>query len=496
MGVDFVKSDSGNNRPKGNGYDIEYTDPKAEEDIPKVKHGNLLSWMSKGSGTVPPVVSEKTVPAASSASATMPSTQIRRTAAYRPVAATTVAKQTKTRAEDVSTNSAPAPVTTKLMDHHLPPPPPPPVHSAAPVLPVEVKPAVVSVPPQTSQTPTPTPRPYVPPVVPTVQPVAPAPMPVTPVMAPAIPSAPIVQPEPVKITHVLPPPPPAPDHTVPAVPVASAQPTQAPVAPAPILPASPAGPMPAPMRPAGAIAAAAPMAAQRHVTSVGEIVAQNVTGMRGETTHPDLSEPELFGVNLLPNATNQPLQQTPFYRMLRASTVMVMLCTLIYLAMVAYQGFFIWRTHNTLAELTGLDSEIVTYRTLQSDINQTSTTLAAIQDLLNDHLYWSQWFSFLEEYTLPNVYYSNFSGSANGTMNLQAVAPDFTTISQQIAVFKALPEVLDVTVTTATRSDTNFADTTGDPSSGASDTVQFTISLQVDPAILHFQPNGLYEQSQ
>lgn len=500
-GVDFVKSDGSNNRSKQNGYDIEYTNPEIEEDITKPKHGNLLGWAHRSNTTPVAPAKAKTVAQPTAASAAMPTTQVKRTAAYQPVAvATKTPTLTPTQA---AAASKPQPVTARLTEHHLPPPPPPPVHAAAPVAPVMSAPIAPAVQPVPAPTPTPiAPKPVAPAASAFAMPTATET--VTPVLAPTMPS-----PAPVRVMPMAPAAPIAPQpipsdpspmaakRVVPAAPQFAAQPVAQPNAQPtqltqPVQPMAPTAPA-MPTRPTGPIAAAAPITAQRHTTSVGEIVAQNVSGMRGETTHPEAMEPDLFGVNLLPNASQQPMEQTPLYRLLRSGVLMVMTCALVYLAMVGYQAFFIWRTHNTLAELTDIDNQILTYRQLQSDINVTTNQLTAIQDLLNDHLYWSQWFTFLEQNTLPTVYYSSFSGSDNGTMNLQVIAPDFTTVSQQIAAFRALPEVTDVTVTTAARSDTSFSEATGDASSAAQSNVQFTMSLQVDPALLHFQPNGLYE---
>lgn len=251
----------------------------------------------------------------------------------------------------------------------------------------------------------------------------------------------------------LPPPPPKPPIT-PAKPSAPTLRTVTSVPTQPITPTPPATPAP------------------HHATSVGQIIAQNVSGMRGASTDPVVPYPSLVDLNLLPNAISQPLHRSgAIFRLFRVTTLTVMLFTVVYLALVCYQAFFVWRTHTALTELATLDATILSYRTLQNDINTSSDTLLAIQQLLDEHIYWTQWFSFLEQYTLPTVYYVSFSGSNTGAMSLDAVAPDYNTIAQQIAVLQGLPEVQSVTVATATRSVA---------------TVRFTISLQMDPNILHY----------
>jgi hypothetical protein len=223
-------------------------------------------------------------------------------------------------------------------------------------------------------------------------------------------------------------------------------------------------------------------ASSRHATNVGEVVAQNVSHMRGAMTQPAALVPGAIGVNLLPNSIQQPLQQqASLYRLLRLSTVTVLLVTLVYLGMVGYQAWFLFKAQAAIEELNVVDQKILTYTTLQNEVNATNDTLVAVQGLLDQQMYWTQWLQMLEQTTLPSVGYSGFSGNASGVMTLQAVAPDFTTITQQLAVWRNNPAVTEVSVTNVSRSDSG---------------VQFNLSLQVDPAVLKFQPNGAYEQSQ
>lgn len=275
----------------------------------------------------------------------------------------------------------------------------------------------------------------------------------------------------------IPPAPPPPVHTAPAVranslpipslpsvPTTQPIPTPPPTSPVRTTPTSQAIP---------AVPAAPITAAAHHATSVGQIIAQNVSGMGGQSTNPAAPHPSLVSLNLLPNAMYKPLHQaSAVFRLFRTATLTVMAGTVLYLAMVCYQAFFVWQTHTVLTELRTLDATILSYRTLQNDINSTSDTLLAIQQLLDEHIYWTQWFAFLEQYTLPTVYYTNFSGSDTGAMNLDAIAPDYNTIAQQITVFQDRTEVQSVTVSTAT------AVTSGN--------VHFTISLQMDPKIVRY----------
>ena len=54
--------------------------------------------------------------------------------------------------------------------------------------------------------------------------------------------------------------------------------------------------------------------------------------------------------------------------------------------------------------------------------------LDQVNFLLERHIYWTNFFSFLEDNTLSNVYFSGFSGMVNGTYSLSAVTDNFDAI--------------------------------------------------------------------
>jgi hypothetical protein len=61
--------------------------------------------------------------------------------------------------------------------------------------------------------------------------------------------------------------------------------------------------------------------------------------------------------------------------------------------------------------------------------------------LLKRHVYWNNFFSFLEKNTLTNVYFANFSGDTGGTYNLQATTDSLDAIDAQVKKFLTNPSV-------------------------------------------------------
>ncbi len=93
----------------------------------------------------------------------------------------------------------------------------------------------------------------------------------------------------------------------------------------------------------------------------------------------------------------------------------------------------------------------------------------SVAGLLDGHIYWNQYFTWLESVTLPEVYYTGFMGDVTGTFTLSASARDYITLAQQLVVLRADPTVLQVTVAEASRDSQGW--------------VNFTMSLTVSPSV-------------
>src|SRR6056297_1515299 len=55
--------------------------------------------------------------------------------------------------------------------------------------------------------------------------------------------------------------------------------------------------------------------------------------------------------------------------------------------------------------------------------------------LIDEHIYWNNFFQFLEDHTLSSVHYSGFSGNLSGEYTLEARADDIEAVEAQIEEF-------------------------------------------------------------
>ncbi len=100
--------------------------------------------------------------------------------------------------------------------------------------------------------------------------------------------------------------------------------------------------------------------------------------------------------------------------------------------------------------------------------------------VLRKHIYWTNFFKFLEDNTLTEVYYtSSFSGDINGEYVLPARAKDFKTILEQVSVMRANDNVKKATVSGGSVVSSAGGENEKDDVGG----VNFKLDLSINPSI-------------
>ena len=102
--------------------------------------------------------------------------------------------------------------------------------------------------------------------------------------------------------------------------------------------------------------------------------------------------------------------------------------------------------------------------------------LSLVNSLLDQHIYWTDFFKFLEENTLADVYYSGFAGDNKGKYNLTANGKDFSIIQAQVERFLSNEYVSEASVSQAGIS-------TAEKKAGETSEIAFGLKLVIDPAI-------------
>jgi len=72
---------------------------------------------------------------------------------------------------------------------------------------------------------------------------------------------------------------------------------------------------------------------------------------------------------------------------------------------------------------------------------------ARAEEILNDHIYWTKFFSLLEAHTIPDVFLGDFTADTSGIIRLEATGRDLIDIAEQYIVFEqATGFIKEVTV--------------------------------------------------
>lgn len=134
-------------------------------------------------------------------------------------------------------------------------------------------------------------------------------------------------------------------------------------------------------------------------------------------------------------------------------------------------------------ELQLVGSQIKNINNNSKDFTSFKDKLTLTKQLADSHIYWTDFFNWLEKNTLNSVTYSGFSGDISGEYSLDATAKTFSDISWQVKAFKKDP------FTDLARVDSGSASRPGDdePAVSKDTTVSFSINLQVKPQIFFRQ---------
>jgi len=70
--------------------------------------------------------------------------------------------------------------------------------------------------------------------------------------------------------------------------------------------------------------------------------------------------------------------------------------------------------------------------------------LKMISKVFEQHIYWTNFFKFLEDNTIKDVYFADFEGDTGGNYTMNALAADYSGISEQVNAFKKSPKITAV----------------------------------------------------
>jgi hypothetical protein len=130
------------------------------------------------------------------------------------------------------------------------------------------------------------------------------------------------------------------------------------------------------------------------------------------------------------------------------------------------------QSSNYLQQYFKISKEIKDLDPQVNEVVNFKNRLDQVNFLLERHIYWTNFFSFLEDNTLSDVYFSGFSGTVNGNYVLGATTDSLDAIDAQTKKLLANPFIKEARVDSGTVSGAN-----GKP------VVTFSLTFTLDPKI-------------
>lgn len=188
-----------------------------------------------------------------------------------------------------------------------------------------------------------------------------------------------------------------------------------------------------------------------------------------------LQNPKILDVNLIKDEKRVVIDRNKNFLSLTLVLVVVALFVAeIYLGLNWWESAEESRAQSLSAETAKAGQEITKMQNQASAALAYKSKSATFTELLNNHIYWSNLFNWLEKNTLSTVKYGSFSGNMSGIYNLDGQASSYADVSWQVKALLSDPMAESVSVSTAMA---------GQGDKGQANNVDFVLSLKVKPEI-------------
>lgn len=162
-----------------------------------------------------------------------------------------------------------------------------------------------------------------------------------------------------------------------------------------------------------------------------------------------------FGITLIPEEkTTAEGKKKPKRAMILVLVILVMV--------IIFGGlyFYLGQSVRTLAtEILKVRADLAITNQKIKDVEEQKTQALTLQKqikaankLLENHIYWTNFFSFLEKNIVADVYFSNLVGTSDGQIILTSIAKSYGAVSKQIVSFKTAEEMESVSISSASAS--------------------------------------------
>lgn len=166
-----------------------------------------------------------------------------------------------------------------------------------------------------------------------------------------------------------------------------------------------------------------------------------------------LKNPKILEVNLIRDEVKLGFDwKTNIKSLIVALLVAIFIIAELYLGLDWWQKDEEARLEQTKTAIANTAKDVAAFRKTAADALAYNDKTVEVNNLLEHHIYWTQFFNWLEKNTLSTINYGNFSGQTDGRYTLSGSASSFADVSWQVKTFHDDPTTLNVSVETVSDS--------------------------------------------
>ena len=137
--------------------------------------------------------------------------------------------------------------------------------------------------------------------------------------------------------------------------------------------------------------------------------------------------------------------QKKIFTLINAILIPIFLVGAIYLGLMFYQKESQAKNLELVNKFNELTAQITKEETGIKEIIDFQNRLKLVSLIFGQHIYWTNFFRFLEDNTIKEVYFGGFNGDTSGQYTLNAMAENYNNITEQINVLKSNNQIKSVT---------------------------------------------------
>ncbi|MEA2065374.1 MAG: hypothetical protein U9O66_03730 [Patescibacteria group bacterium] len=132
-----------------------------------------------------------------------------------------------------------------------------------------------------------------------------------------------------------------------------------------------------------------------------------------------------------------------FFIMFFSLALSVIILFSLYILTACYQSFVMDKIDDIKKNIDKTQSKINVYEDRKDEIIKFQKKFEAIDYLLKNHIYCTNFLDILEEHTLTNVYYETLNADINGNVLISAMTDSFVSVAKQLIVFQQAEDFVE-----------------------------------------------------